>query len=316
MKIYRNAWQEGEFERGMVGAIGNFDGVHRGQRELLEAVRDRGQTLGVPAVAVTFDPHPLKLLDPARAPLRLTSDEQKEDLLASCGLDALYEVFFTPDFSRIPARRFVRDFLLERLGIREIYVGAGFVFGHGREGDMSLLHSMGRDFGFRAVGVEEVMHEGRPVSSTRIRRALLQGEPEKAAAMLGRPYALTGIVVRGAQRGRTLGFPTINLACDQELVPKNGVYVGEVSLQGEVYRAVANIGNRPTVEADGPTLAEAHILDFDEDVYGVRAEICVQHRLRDEVRFDSLERLQEQIEIDARRAREYKPLVACSHSRD
>ncbi len=311
MQVHRNAWNEGEFVRGGVAAIGNFDGVHLGQRALLERVAERADELDVPSLAVTFDPHPLKILDPARAPQRLTTNEQREELLADCGIGILYEIFFTPEFSQVPARRFVREFLLERLGIREVYVGTGFVFGHQREGDMSLLHSMGRDFGFRAVGVDEVTHDGQPISSTRIREALRQGQPEEAAAMLGRPYALTGIVVRGAQRGRTLGFPTINLACDQELLPKRGVYVAMVSIDGQSLRAVANVGTRPTVEEDGPKLVEAHILDFDRDVYGMRAGVEVVHRLRDETRFESLEALQEQIQRDAQMAREYKPVFAC-----
>lgn len=311
MEIYRNAWQESDLVPAGVAAIGNFDGVHLGQRALLERVAERGRELGVPAVAVTFDPHPLKILDPAKAPERLTTNEQREELLASCGLQALYEIFFTPEFSRVPARRFVREFLLDRLAIREIYVGTGFVFGHDRDGDMSLLHSMGRDFGFRAVGIEEVTHGGRAISSTRIRAALRSGEPEEAAAMLGRAYALTGIVVRGAQRGKALGFPTINLACEQELLPRSGVYVARATIDNQTHRAVANIGTRPTVEEDGPKLVEAHILDFDRDVYGMRAGVEVLHRLRDEQRFESLEALQAQIRRDAMAAREYKPLSTC-----
>ncbi len=312
MRVYRNAWEEGESLPGSVVAIGNFDGVHLGQRTLLERVCERGRELNLPAVAVTFDPHPLRALDPARAPLRLTSSDQKEALLRECGLDALYEVFFTPKFAKIPARRFVREFLLERLAVREVYVGTAFAFGHRREGDLSLLTSMGRDFGFRAVGLDEVTLDGQIISSTRIRNALLQGNPEEATRLLGRSYELTGIIVRGAQRGRTLGFPTINLACEQELLPKNGVYVGEAELNDEVWRAVINVGRRPTVEIDGPRWVEAHLLDFDEDVYGVGARVRVCHRLRDEVRFDSLEELQRQIQIDVEHAREYISSAACS----
>lgn len=311
MEVFRNAWREDELIPGGVVAIGNFDGLHLGQRVLLERVAERGRELGVPSIAVTFDPHPLKILDPARAPERLTTNAQREELLASCGLQALCEIFFTPEFSRVPARRFVREFLLDRLAIREVYVGTGFVFGHDRDGDMSLLHSMGRDFGFRAVGVEEVTYEGRAISSTRIRAALRSGDPEGAAAMLGRPYALTGIVVRGAQRGHTLGFPTINLACEQELLPRGGVYVSRTTLDEEALRSVANVGTRPTVEEDGQKVVEAHILDFDRDVYGMRASVEVLHRLRDERRFESLEALQAQIQRDAEAAREYKAVRVC-----
>lgn len=311
MEVFRNAWHEGELISGGVVAIGNFDGLHLGQRALLERVAERGRELGVPSIAVTFDPHPLKILDPARAPERLTTNAQREELLASCGLQVLCEIFFTPEFSRVPSRRFVREFLLDRLAIREVYVGTGFVFGHDRDGDMSLLHSMGRDFGFRAVGVDEVTYEGRAISSTRIRAALRSGDPEGAAAMLGRAYALTGIVVRGAQRGRTLGFPTINLACEQELLPRGGVYVSRTTLDEEALRSVANVGTRPTVEEDGQKVVEAHILDFDRDVYGMRASVEVLHRLRDERRFESLDALQAQIQRDAEAAREYEAVRVC-----
>jgi riboflavin kinase/FMN adenylyltransferase len=307
MEIYDNAWTRTDLPSGTVGTVGNFDGVHRGQRSVIELAVSRAREEGVPAVVVTFEPHPLRVLDPARAPQHLTTPNQKADRLEALGVDALVNIAFTPQFSRTPARRFVRELLHERLGMREIYVGAGFTFGHRREGDLSLLRAMGGDFGFRAFGVEPVTHAGAPISSTRIRSALTLGEVAQAAEMLGRPYAMSGIVVRGAQRGRTLGWPTINLASDNELIPADGVYVARVRLaDAERWLAsVVNIGKRPTFEDEMTRVIEGHILDFDGDLYGTRATIGLLRRLRGERVFSGVDDLKRQIALDAQAAREY-----------
>jgi len=256
---------------------------------------------------VTFTPHPLKIIDPARAPLLLATRERKAEMLERRGIDVLVEVAFTPDFSRTPARRFVRELLHQKLGMKEIYVGEGFTFGHRREGDLSMLRAMGKDFGFDAFSVDPVSHDGAPISSTRIRELLSQGLVAEGAAMLGRPYALTGIVVRGAQRGRTLGWPTINLASDNELIPQDGVYVGRVRLSGseEWLPTVVNIGRRPTFKDEMERVVEGHILDFDGDLYGTRVALGLLERLRGERAFDGIEELKQQIAVDAQAAREY-----------
>jgi riboflavin kinase/FMN adenylyltransferase len=280
-------------------------------------VTSRARETGLGSAVVSFEPHPLSVLRPENAPPLLTTATQKEALLAETGLDALLVVRFTPSLSRLPARRFVRDFLVRGLAVREVYVGSGFVFGRDREGDLSLLQTMGDSFGFAAFGFEEVSSGGSPVSSTRIRSAVAAGELEQASHMLGRPYSLGGIVVRGDGRGRGLGWPTANLAVDNELLPADGVYVTRMRIAalGESLPSVTNIGTRPTVYPHRPRLVECHILDFDRDIYGERVELEVLSRLRAEERFPSVEALRGQIGRDAKAAREYFAAASCYQQR-
>lgn len=307
MDIYDNAWERQDLPRGAIGTVGNFDGVHLGQQRVLELVTSRARDMGLKSLVVTFEPHPLRTIDPARAPLLLSTPDRKAEMLENRGVDALIRVAFTPEFSRTPARRFVRELLHQKLGMTEIYVGDGFTFGHRREGDLSLLRAMGEDFGFRAFSVESLSHLGEAISSTRIRAALTIGDVAEAAEMLGRPYCLTGIVVRGAQRGRTLGWPTINLAPDNELIPIDGVYVGRVRLSGsdDWLPTVVNIGKRPTFDDEMMRVIEGHILDYDGDLYGTRVALGLLARLRGERAFEDVEELKDQIALDALAAREY-----------
>jgi riboflavin kinase/FMN adenylyltransferase len=307
MEFFEDAWSKTGLPQDTVGTVGNFDGIHRGQQAVIDLVTARARERGLRSVVVTFAPHPLQIIDPSQAPLLLSTRERKAEMLERRGIDALVEVAFTPNFSRTPARRFVRELLHEKLGMKEVYVGAGFTFGHRREGDLSLLRAMGKDFGFDAFAVDPVRHEGAPISSTRIRELLSAGEVAEGAVMLGRPYCLTGIVVRGAQRGRTLGWPTINLAPDNDLIPTDGVYVGRVRLggAGEWLPSVVNIGKRPTFEDEMERVIVGHILDFDADLYGTRVEFGLLERLRLERAFDGIEALKEQIAVDALAAREY-----------
>lgn len=315
MEIYEDGWQRADLPRGTVATIGNFDGLHRGQQEILALVVGRAEESGLLPVVVTFEPHPLRVLEPERAPLRLTTREQKAELLATAGVEGLVEIAFTPSFSRTPARRFVRELLVEGLEVSEVYVGRGFTFGHRREGDLSLLTAMGKDFEFDAFGADVVEYRGEPISSTRIRSAIAAGDVAEAAEMLGRPYALSGIVVRGAQRGRTLGWPTINLFPENELLPADGVYVGEVRLAGsDRWRpTVVNVGKRPTFEDEMQRVVEGHILDFEGDLYGTRVTLGLRARLRGEHAFAGVEELKRQIGLDAERAREYFRTVGCYH---
>ncbi len=314
MDIYENSWARTDLPRGTIGSIGNFDGLHLGQRDVIGMMVARARETGLTPVTVSFRPHPAAILDPERAPVLITTRDQKCELLESLGVEALVEVAFTPDFSLTPARRFVRELLHEKLGMREVYVGSGFTFGHRREGDLSLLRAMGQDFGFDAFAVDLVELDGQPVSSTRIRSAVAAGEIEAANEMLGRPYCMAGIVVRGAQRGRTLGWPTINLASENELLPSDGVYIGEVRLDAEpeiTRPTVVNIGRRPTFEDEMQRVIEGHILDYEGDLYGTRAVIGLHRRVRGEKAFSSVEELKEQIALDAEATREYFRVRDC-----
>lgn len=316
MQVIRDALHADDIPRGVVATIGNYDGVHIGQRAVLDLVRERARDLGVLAAVVTFDPHPIHVLRPEIPVPRISTQAQKEALLDEAGIDLVAVIRFTPEFSQIPARSFVRDFLHERLGAREIYVGSRFAFGHRRGGDLSLLQQMGRSYGFDAFAIEEVYLEGEAVSSTRIRRALLDGDVALAARLLGRPYQMTGLVARGNQLGRGLGFPTINVAPDNELIPRDGVYATRVGLPGmATLRGVTNVGTRPTLYETWDRVVESHILDFEGDVYGERVELGFVERLRDERKFAGMMQLAEQIARDVAQARRtFEDLEARSRS--
>ncbi len=298
--------------RGAVATIGNYDGIHLGQQALIERVVERARELGAPAVAISFEPHPLRVLDPPRAPARLTTDAQRERLLAALGLDALILLPFDARMAARSAASFARETLGADLGLREVYVGSQFAFGRGREGDPALLARVGREAGFSAYGLPELRVGDAPVSASRIRAQVAAGDVAEAALLLGRPYSLTGRVVAGERRGRELGFPTLNLDPDGELLPGDGVYVSEVDLLGETsgtpeerLAGVTNVGTRPTVDGSGRRQVESHLLDFDRDLYGRAIEVRFLARIRPERHFPSLEALKEGIAADAGFAREY-----------
>ncbi len=307
MLVIRDAFHAGDLPRGGVATIGNFDGIHRGQRAIIDRVVERAAALGETAMVLTFEPHPLGVLAPDQAPPLLTSLETKRRLLEEAGVEALLVLRFTPELAATPARGFVSDFLAGKLALSEVYVGKGFSFGHRREGDLALLQSLGEKLGFTAAGVPEVSYRGDRISSTRIRRAIAEGRPEDATEMLGRPYSLSGVVVRGDQMGRRIGWPTINVASDSELVPADGVYASRVVFPAfpATFDSVTNIGTRPTVYENYQRVVESHVLDFSTDVYGERVELLFHKWLREERIFPSVMDLSAQIGRDVEIAREY-----------
>ena len=289
--------------------IGNFDGVHRGHRAILETVVGRAKDLGGVAVVYTFEPHPRKVLRPESAPGLLTTLDQKVELLEAAGVDAVIVEPFTREFARTEAREFIEQCLYERIRPVEVYVGYDFHFGRDREGSMRLLTELGPRLGFSVTIIPEVTVDDGDVNSTRIRELLAAGEPERAARLLGRPVTVRGAVVRGDERGRTLGFPTANLEPENEVLPASGVYAGHLRLlddgepaRGARLRAVTNVGRRPTFSG-GETRAESHVLDFDGDLYGRRVEISFSLRLRAEQKFENVEALKRQIGADVEAAR-------------
>jgi riboflavin kinase / FMN adenylyltransferase len=307
VRIVRTSSPGGEVPRNAVATVGNYDGIHLGQRAVLDRVVERARSLGTPSIAITFDPHPLRLLAPARAPRRLTTEEQRARLLGDVGLDALLVLPFTRELAATPAEEFVRRVLGAELEVREIFVGSTFAFGHGRKGDLALLRRLGRELGFAATGVPELELDGAPVSATRIRRALDHGRADEAARLLGRAYSILGTVEHGDRRGSEIGFPTLNLGTENEILPAHGVYVARTTFadRHDRFPGVANVGLRPTIGKDLRPLAEVHLFDFERDCYGARVEVEFLQRLRPEHRFASLEELREQIGRDARSAREY-----------
>lgn len=309
MKVFEDAWRRSDLPAGAVATIGNYDGIHRGQRATLDRVTARARELECPAAVITFDPHPARVLDPERAPAQLTTPAQKERLLGEAGIDFLVLVRFDEELAATPATVFAREFLHRRLDLRELHVGSRFAFGKGREGTLELLADLG---GKRhpAFGVTEVTSGGRPISSTRIREAIASGDVDEARRLLGRPYEVTGTIERGAGKGRELGWPTINLAHENELLPTYGVYVTTVRVETadgaeRDHPAVTNVGIRPTVHAESRLTVESHLLDYEGNLYGRRASVGFLRRLRGEHRFPDLEALRHQIAVDVDAARDH-----------
>jgi riboflavin kinase/FMN adenylyltransferase len=276
----------------------------------METVTVQASALGGQAAVYTFEPHPRKVLQPDRAPQLLTTLEQKLELLEQAGVDVTVVEPFDESFAKLPPERFVREILHERIDPLEVYVGYDFRYGRDREGSMRTLTELGPHLGFSVTIVPEVKLEGRDVNSSRIRELLAGGEVGEAALLLGRPYTVRGRVTEGDRRGRTIGFPTLNVAAENEVLPRVGVYAGHVRFldegqpeAGARFGAVTNVGRRPTFGASDDVVIEAHLLDFSADVYGRRVEVALEFALREERRFPGVEALRTQIAADAEEAR-------------
>jgi riboflavin kinase/FMN adenylyltransferase len=290
-------------------AVGNFDGVHRGHQALVAAAVTHSREGGGPAVVLTFDPHPARVLRPQAAPAALTTLAQKEELVAALGIDRLVVVPFDARLAALSPEAFAREVLQQALAARHVVVGESFRFGKGRAGDPRRLESLGASLGFAVEVVPPVLEGGRPISSSRVREALARGDVAEARTLLGREYFVDGEVVRGDGRGRTIGVPTANLAPEQQILPANGVYAA-LCRPGELgwHTAAVNVGERPTF-GGGRVRLEAHLLDFDGDLYGSRLRVAFHERLRGEQRFEGQDALVAQIrkDIDAARARLPRP---------
>jgi riboflavin kinase/FMN adenylyltransferase len=285
-------------------ALGNFDGMHRGHLKIIERVRRGAEERGSTAVAMTFDPHPSKIVRPDKAPPLLMTHQQKLEALARGGMHGVAIVRFTPELAQWDPEMFVRSVLVEWLHVAEVWVGANFLFGHDRSGNFSLLRSLGARYGFRAEKIDPVRYKDFVVSSTRVRRLVSEGRVDEAGALLGHYYALDGTVVQGQKRGRELGFPTANLCPENELIPPAGVYATTANIDGMAYPSVTNIGTRPTFESGEENIIETHVLDMNKDIYGTKLRLGFVQRLRDEKKFDGTDALKAQIEADRARARD------------
>jgi riboflavin kinase/FMN adenylyltransferase len=284
-------------------AIGFFDGVHLGHQQVIrQAVIDAEQTEAT-SVVVTFDRHPKAVIAPAHAPPLLYSLPQRLRAIASLGVEAVLVLRFDEEFSRQNGEEFVRSLAARFHRIHSVCVGAGFVFGHRRSGNVELLRALGKNLGFGVHGLAAVSLDGEPVSSTRIREAVAGGRMDFAGEMLGRGYSLAGEVVRGDQLGRQLGFPTANLEVTGRALPPPGVYAVHARVANRSHRAVFNLGIRPTLGGTPTLRAEAHLLDFHDEIYGQEMELSFVCRLRDEQKFPSLDALRQQIQSDIRAAR-------------
>jgi riboflavin kinase / FMN adenylyltransferase len=293
------------YVKGTVITVGTFDGVHRGHRDVVERLVARAELLKIPSVLVTFEPHPLQIVNPAAAPLVLTSHDEKLEVLAETGIDYMAVVPFTTELAAYSAEDFVELILRKRFRMRELLIGYDHGFGRQRAGNVDVLRTLGERDAFRVEVVEPVLTpDGHSISSTSIRRAIAGGDLERAAAGLGRLYSVSGRVIPGAQRGRTIGFPTLNLGPPppRKLLPPEGVYAVRVQTAGGPVGGMMNLGPRPTF-ADSVTSLEAHLFDTAGDFYGANVRIDFVARLRETRKFGSVEQLTAQLRLDERDAR-------------
>lgn len=284
--------------------LGNFDGVHLGHQRAVALVESRARALGAPAVAVTFEPHPVSVLRPENAPKRILTPKLKQEVLASLGLDHLVIIHFTRAFSQISAERFVSQVLVEKLRVAELVLGANFRFGHDRTGDLQSLRQLGKSYDFVVHQVDAVEYRGEMISSSRIRQSLQDGAVDDAAVMLGRPYFFEGDVVRGDGRGRSMGFPTANIKVDGDVLVGDGVYVTQAAVEGTTYQGMTHVGRRPTFGLEERAV-ETHLFEFDRDIYQARIRLFFHRRIRGTVAFSSADALEAQLRRDREEARSF-----------
>ena len=282
--------------------LGNFDGVHVGHQAILAAVRADAAKRGAPSVRYTHDPHPAGVLRHGTPPPKITTLEEKIEIVDSLGLDYMVVEPFTIDFAAQTPEAFVRDVLVGRLGVGHAFVGENFGFGKGRAGKATDLQTFGTRLGFAVTLTKPVMVGGVPASSTRVREAVAAGDVTAAAGLLGRPFALRGTVVHGASRGAGLGFPTANLAPDKDLLPARGVYACIAWLDRKPYSALTNVGVKPTFGTEALTI-EAFLLDYHGDAYGASLNLEFAARLREEMKFPGIDELKAQIGRDVEQGR-------------
>jgi riboflavin kinase / FMN adenylyltransferase len=298
-------WLErfGKTGKRTVVTIGNFDGVHRGHQKILQSVLERARRTGAMATVLTFFPHPARVLKPEQVPCLLATLDQRLAAFDRLGIEAALVLRFDPNLVATSAEDFVNRFLVDTLRVEAVLVGADFRFGHRQMGDVKLLEEFGKRSGFEVEIVAPVVDEGTVISSSAIRQALREGRVHDAQRMLGRPYALEGELRTGTGQGRKLIVPTLNLATEQEMLPKTGVYVTEVVIAGKAYGAATNVGMRPTFDGTRITI-ESHLFDFSENLTSGKMEVRFLARLRDEQKFSGPDALKEQVlkDIDAARS--------------
>jgi riboflavin kinase/FMN adenylyltransferase len=282
-------------------ALGNFDGLHRGHQKIVERVKRGAAEHGGTPMAMTFDPHPPRVVRPDKAPPLLMTKGQKLEALDRAGIRCVAVVRFTRALSEWDPETFVRTVLVDWLHVSEVWVGANFLFGHDRTGNFTLLRTLGQRYGFRADKIDPVRYKEFVVSSTRVRRLVSEGRVDEAAALLGHGYYVDGTIVEGRRRGREIGFPTANLHTENELLPPHGVYATTMTIDGVVHAGVTNVGTRPTF-GETDTTVETYLLGYAGELYGRRVRLDFVLRLRDERRFEDVDALRAQIDADQRRA--------------
>jgi len=324
MKIIRSLQELGPPIADTVVTIGNFDGVHLGHREVFRRVVAKAHELDGVATVVTFNPHPLKVLAPLQAPRLLNTYQEKERLIEASCIDLLVILPFDQALAQLSAREFVERVLVKGLGVKHLIIGYDYAFGNNREGDADYLREQGRSYGFTVEVLGAVANAGETYSSTGVRHRLAAGDVAGVVEVLGRHFTLEGRVVHGLKRGAQLGFPTANLVTDKEILPRPGVYAVKIKYAERLYDGVMNIGFNPTFGLERISL-EAHILDFQQDIYGQNLRVYFIERLRDELIFQSVSALAEQIAQDVSQARrvltgasivEYRAYLDCGYNQE
>lgn len=305
--------ENAEIHRPTVLTLGVFDGLHLGHQLIIRTIAERARAVGATPTVITFDPHPRSVLHPESSPPLLQTLDQKVGGFGILGIEQTIVIRFTQEFSQMRAEDFLREVVKERLQAREVYLGRGFNFGHNREGNIDLLKKVSGELGFVAGEVPEVRLRGQRVSSSKVRQLLSQGRVNLARRMLGRPYGVEGLVIRGKERGHTLGFPTANLHPQNRVIPAHGVYVTGTLLDGQWRRSITNVGTRPTFETATEPSVETFVMNWSGDLYGDVIRVRFLYRLRDEKKFGSLDELRTQIKKDVARAESYFERAGTRH---
>jgi riboflavin kinase / FMN adenylyltransferase len=304
MKIFAGI-EHAEIKRPTVLTLGVFDGLHLGHQAIVRTVVERALLVGATPTLITFDPHPRQVLKPETAPPLLQTFNQKMEGLRLLGIEQVVVLEFNQELAAMFAEDFVQRYIVDALRAREVYLGKGFAFGHERRGNIEMLKWISHQFGFQAAEVPEVQLRGRRISSTMIRMLLKASRVNLARRMLGRPYGIEGVVTQGRGIGRKFLFPTANLELQNRVLPADGVYVTLALVDGVWRRSVTNIGKRPTVGVEAESKVEAHLIDFDGDLYGRTIRVRILHRLRGEKKFSGIDELRAQIMRDRERAIRY-----------
>jgi riboflavin kinase / FMN adenylyltransferase len=305
MRVFRDV-EDREIITPTVLTFGVFDGLHLAHQQIMNRVVERARATGLPATVVTFDPHPRAVLRPQTAPPLLQTFEQKMEGMQRLGIEQAVVLNFTPELAQVSAENFLIETIFGRLDAREVYLGQGFAFGHGREGKFELLKRVASERSRVAEEVSEIVIRGHRVSSTMIRRLLSAGRINLARRMLGRPFGIESRVIEGRKIARAqLNYPTANLKPHNTVIPGNGVYVTLTLVEGEWLRSITNIGNKPTFGGDTEVTIETHVMDFDRELYGEKIRVRFLYRLRGERKFESVNALRAQIDSDYKRAVRY-----------
>ncbi len=304
MKIFHGT-ENANILRPTVLTLGVFDGLHLGHQRIMETVVERAKIVQCVPTAITFDPHPRVVLHPENSPPLLQTLDQRLANFEVLGIKQAIVIRFTRDFANQDAEIFLREIIHERLQAKEVYLGHGFAFGKNRGGNIELLKKMSEELGFYADEVGEVRLRNKRISSSKIRQLLKDGKVNLARRMLGRPYGIEGAIIRGDQRGRTIGFPTANLKPKNRVIPKYGVYATAILIEGVWRKGITNVGVRPTFENESEPSIETYIFDFNGDLYGDVLRVRFLHRIRDERKFKGIDELKTQIQKDTETTLDY-----------